>query len=748
MMMRQAMANDERPAGTNGTRAAGAPLRFGKGRAVSARIDQETMLVLGSGRAKGHAVSVRADGANPARDGASVASWPLTASSPSATHGFAALLTQPKPDVLISLIDVDDGRISERFIVAPRPISIEDAATLIAQTAAGETAVVVSRLADQLMAQPGNRNRVFAGLSLIKALQPSDGFIELVGETHDGVIVIMGWSRAFVPGRCQAYLLAGATTVADCFVASFARPDIPEGELGFIAVLETGGRVRADALKGIVYNAGGGWHLTPAHSRVQISAALDTPDHIRSVLLEARATPEAMLRLRSAANGFTGKDTISSLPYPVRLDVDRVFETDEGDMLISGWLLDPEHHVSSVKLRRPGAEARLDDIWTRLDRLDVSQSFADQPAFRASLDSDDQAHGFVAHARLPGGNLDATPYLELTLREGRRAFLPLTPKRMPARRAAIQQLSLFDAANWALPAIVDHQIVPLLSKAACAAPRMETIIDVGVFDENAGVPIIVGSTVGMPEVGPLLALFALDPQTRCAPLVIVVSKPAFQRDLVRLRQLARFYGLSVRLVCAAAAQDRFDLLSVGAEVVSCDTIVTMAGSLVPTGKGWYDALTAVGEAHVGSVISPMLAYDDHSVKWAGSWLSEDGDQLLLDRYAGYPLMAIAALQLTRVDVASLECCIMPRAVLNDAMRDCGVYLGSKQKACEIGLRINRAGTAAYLLPSIQLLGCDEPMSGEQNGKLAALAERIDAEILKSRWRSAHQSQRSFDRISA
>ncbi|WP_429132087.1 hypothetical protein [Ensifer sp. 4252] len=747
--MRQATAIEERLAGTNGTRSAGAaPLRFGKGRAVCSRIDQETVLVLGGGRTRGHSVSVRADGATSARDGAFVANWALSASSPSATHGFAALLTQPKPDQPISMIDLDDGRMSERFIVAPRPISIEDAATLIAQTAAGETAAVVSRLADQLMAQPGNRNRVSAGLSLIKALQPSDGFIELVGETHDGVIVIMGWSRAFIPGRCRAYLLAGATTVADCFVASFARPDIPEGELGFIAVLETAGGVRADALKGIIYNAGGGWHLTPAHSRVQVSAALDTPDHIRSVLLEARATPEALLRLRSAANAFTGKDTISSLPYPVRMDVDRVFETDEGDMLISGWLLDPEQHVSAVKLRRPGGQARLDDIWTRLDRVDVSQSFADQPAFRASLDNDEQAHGFVAHAKLPGSNLDATPYLELTLREGRRAFLPLTPKRMPARRAALQQLALFDTANWALPAIVDHQIVPLLSKAACAAPRMETFVDVGVFDENAGVPIIVGSTVGVPEVGPLLALVALDPQTRCAPLVIVISKPAFQRDLVRLRQLARFYGLSVRLVCAAAAQDRFDLLSVGAEVVSCDTIVTMAGSLVPTGKGWYDALTAVGLAHVGSVISPMLAYDDHSVKWAGSWLAEDGDQLLLDRYAGYPLMAIAALQLTRVDVASLECCIMPRAVMKDAMRDCGVYLGSKQKASEIGLRINRAGIPAFLLPSIQLLGCDEPMSGEQSGKLAALAERIDAEILKSRWRSAHQSQRLCDRISA
>lgn len=747
MMMRQAAAIEERSISSIGTRREGLGPRLGKGRAVSVRIDQETLLVLGSSRA-GPVVSVRADGARPSREGPFIANWGFQAGSPSATHGFAALLPQSHSDAPISIIDVDAGRTSERLILTPRPISIEDAANLLAQAATAEAVTAAGRLADQLLAQPANRSRVSAALSLIKALQPSDGFIELVGETHDGVIVVMGWSRALVPGRCRAYLIADTPIVADCFVANFARSDLPAGEMGFVAVLDAGGNVHTDALRAIVYNSGSTWHLTPAHSRVQISPALDTPDHVRSVLLDARATPEAMLRLRSAANGFTGKDTVSNLPFPVRMDVDRVLETDDGDMLISGWLLDPESHVASVKLRRPGAAARLDDRWTRLDRVDVSQSFADQPAFRAAIDSDDQAHGFVAHARLSGGNQDATPYLELTLSEGRRAFLPLAPKRMSARKAALQQLGLFDAINWAMPAIVDHQIVPLLSKAARAAPRLEAFVDVGEFDETAAVPVVVASTVGMPEVGPLLALLALDHETRRVPLVIAVNKAAFQRDLIRLRHLARFYRLSIRLACVTEAQDRFDLLSVGAKALSCETIVTMSGSLVPATKGWYGALTAVARTHGGSVISPMLAYDDHSVKWAGSWLSETDDQILLDRYAGYPLMAIAALQLTRVDVASLECCIMPRAVLNEAMADCGVYLGSKQKACEIGLKINRAGIPAYLLPSVQLLGCDEPVSGEQNGRLAVLAERIDVEILKSRWRNDHQNPGMLARICA
>ncbi|GEM_PF-1058602 len=748
MTMPQTTTTVERSARPSGARTAGMGLRLGKGRAVFARIDRDTVLILGCGRASGRSVSVRADGTGPGPGGGFIATWSLPAGSPSATHGFAALLTQPDRDAPLSIVDVDDGRTRERFIVAPRPISMEDAATLFAQAATGESVAAAGRLTDQLMTQSAGRGRISAGLSLIRALQPSDGFIELVGETHDGGIVVMGWSHQILPGRCQVHLLADTTTVAECYVASFARPDLPDGEAGFVAVLETGGTLRADAIKGIVHNTGAGWHLTPVHARVQISAALQTPDHVRSVLLEARTTPEALLRLRSVANGFTGKDTISSLPLPVRMDVDRVFETDDGDMLISGWLLDPENLVTCVRLRRPGTQVRLDDIWSRLDRVDVAQSFADQPAFRASLDGEDQAHGFVVHARLPDANRDTTPYLELTLREGRRAFLPLAPKRMPARRAALQQLSLLDASNWALPAIVDHQIVPLLSMAASIAPRMETCVDVGVFDDKAGVPIVVSSTVGMLEVGPLLALLALDPQTRTTPIVVAVGKAAYQRDLIRLQQLARFYRLSVRFVCAAAAQDRFELMSVGAEAISCETVITMSGSLVPMAKGWYGALTMEARAHPGCAISPMIAYDDHSVKWAGSWLSQDGDQILLDRYAGYPLMAIAAMQLTRVDVASLECCIMPRLALTQAMRTCGVYLGSKQKAGEIGLRLHQAGMTAYLLPSIQLLGCDEPASDEQNGKLAALAERIDSRLLKDRSRDGAASPAMLDRVSA
>ncbi len=67
-------------------------LRFGKESGHFRSIDQETMLVLAADEPGATLLSVRADGAKPApEDGAFVASWPLRASSPSATPVSAAL---------------------------------------------------------------------------------------------------------------------------------------------------------------------------------------------------------------------------------------------------------------------------------------------------------------------------------------------------------------------------------------------------------------------------------------------------------------------------------------------------------------------------------------------------------------------------------------------------------------------------------------------------------------------------------
>ncbi|WKL25403.1 hypothetical protein Q1M63_11780 (plasmid) [Sinorhizobium meliloti] len=87
----------------------------------------------------------------------------------------------------------------------------------------------------------------------------------------------------------------------------------------------------------------------------------------------------------------------------MRLGVDNIFQANSSAFLISGWLLDPDEHVQSVRLRRGQSEMRLDDRWTRLERSDVTDAFTDEPLFKSMLDRETHPHGFIVFAGGLGG---------------------------------------------------------------------------------------------------------------------------------------------------------------------------------------------------------------------------------------------------------------------------------------------------------------------------------------------------------
>ena len=140
----------------------------------------------------------------------------------------------------------------------------------------------------------------------------------------------------------------------------------------------------------------------------------------------------------------------------------------------------------------------------------------------------------------------------------------------------------------------------------------------------------------------------------------------------------------------------------------------------PAGTASLSASTA---ALKNSIISPTLAYEDYSVRWAGTWPAR--------RYEGYPISAVTGFKLTPVTAASLECCVMPREALLKAGGFAGGYLGSREKGLDLGLRLSRGGVASYWLPSVQMLGSDET-SSTGTSAMAALVESIDRKILDAR----------------
>ncbi|MEP9399057.1 hypothetical protein [Mesorhizobium sp. KR2-14] len=645
-------------------------------------------------------------------------------SLPTATHGFAALLPTNSADIAFATVQFELEGAPKRYVFTPRTVSVNEAAALLAELCGSRLAATIDALADLLIAAPSDPHRLSAIVTLVKAAHGSNGFIELLGEGQHGETFIQGWAHDVMPGMGPAVADGERPSVAESAIAVYARQDLPQGASAFAGLLNADGAISPGGIEGLVWRGRHGWRHVAVHERKLIAGPLETPGHVRSVLLRANSTPQALLRLRAAANSFDGTETVSSLPLPVRMGVDGVFQVDGAGFLVSGWLLDPDGHVQSVKLRRHNREARFDDSWSRLDRTDVTDAFAEHPAFSRAFGHGGHRHGFVAHARLPGGDPSSALYLELTLRDTRRAFMPLSPLRTSARLAAVRQLRAIDPSEWALPEVMDRQIVPLLCTSQRVSPTVEAVVDPGPFEAAAGPPIVI--SVGENDedgIAPLLGLLAIDPETKHAPIALVVPSERFHRQVDRIRKLAAFYGLSLRLVSAGEANDAYDLLEAGARALSSDTVVLLSASLVPHKPGWYRKLVDTQAALKNSIVSPTLAYEDCSVRWAGTWPAL--------RYEGYPISAVTGFELTAVAAASLECCVMPREALLEAGGFAGGYLGSREKGLDLGLRLSRGGVASYWLPSVQMLGSDET-SSTGTSAMGALVESIDRKILDAR----------------
>ncbi|OWW04659.1 hypothetical protein ATY81_01350 [Rhizobium sp. R72] len=737
------LVTEQSPAVTNPTVVKpGATRAMRPGRVIGCRVDQTTLLIIGLGRVlAGEVVAgdvmVGVDGDQEGTRRAFVSQWRLPARSPSTKHGFAALLPQDGTDNALTAMQFGEEETGARYTFAPRLASAEEAAAILAESAGPQSAAVIDGLVDVLMAGNLSLRRLLTITAFLQAAHANDGFIELIGESHEGTTFLQGWSRGMAPGPCRMSVVGTPSSAASqCAIAVFPRPDAPDGAPGFVGLIEAGLAARPRDIEGLVFRGRAGWRYAAAHPRKRIIGPLETPEHVRSILPRVHGTPDVLLLLRAVANSFAGEETVSSLPFPVRMGIDNMFEADGGKLLASGWLYDPDAHVTAVRLRRRNGAARLDEGWTRLDRPDVTNSFNDQQHFAPSTQGAQHAHGFIAHAQLPSEDHGAPVYFELTLRDSRRAFLPVRPTQLSACLAAWRQIGSIDPASCALPAIVDEQIVPFLSQSRRSALVTDATLDAGCFDQESGTPIVIGVGEGEENISPLLALLALDPETRRAPIVIVMPAERFRRQAARLKELVRFYRLSARLVSANGAGDFYDMLEAGTQGLSCETVVSLSASLVPRAKGWYGKLLATAATLKGSIISPVLAYEDHSIRWAGNWIDNDnGDELFVGRYAGYPLKAVTEMKLTRIAAASLECCVMPRDALLCAGGFAGGYLGVQKKGLDLGLRLSRSGIDSYLLPSVQMWGCDEAREGDSSA-MAALVEEIDRKIFTSQWSPA------------
>ncbi|MGH6859372.1 MAG: glycosyltransferase family 2 protein, partial [Phyllobacterium sp.] len=696
---------------------------------VGCPVDDTLVLVMGIGSLAGEQVAAFLNGDPAMSIKAALVSWPLKDASPAGTHGFVAVVpTNILRRATLKTIMFQHKAKVTRYTFASRAASTGDLIGMIGDLAGANLGSVIDGLVEALVTGPIGRRKLAAITVLLQAGARSDGCVELIGGSDEGEIFVQGWAQDLTPSVSRLFISGRTSCLAECAISVFARPDLNEQASGFAGLLLANEAVEPNDIERLLFRGRRGWRFTEVYDRRLIVGARETPSHVRAILPRVRGSSEILLRMRSAANRFDGTETVSSLPFPVRSGIDNVFRVEGSGLLVSGWLLDPDGHVESVKLRRHRGEVPLDSHWTRVDRPDVTAEFNNRAPFNAGLDPNRHAHGFVAFASELQGDSTTPFYLEICLSDERRAFMPLTPIRVTSRDAVVRQIRAIDPNAWALRHIVDQQLVPLLRNVVRPAPEIFGVADLGAFEESAGPALIVGIDERVEEVGPLIALLALDPETRAAPIVIVAAADIIDRIGMQVRRLAEFYKLTVRLVSASGSEDLYDALEVGARAVSADTVVFLAASLLPRNTGWFHRLLEAYDARKDCVLSPTLAYEDDSIRWAGTWIAGgQSERTLVGRYAGYPVDAVAGMATTQVATATFECCVMPREALFSVDGFTRGYLGTHEKGLDLGLKLKQAGLKSYWVPSVQMLGSDD-ISVSEKASTVALIETIDRQI--------------------
>jgi hypothetical protein len=659
---------------------------------------------------------------------AATVSWPLTRHHEDPAYGWLAVFPfrADRQDSLTSVL-VRARRNSSLYLLlaAPAPLQVI-AAAVAAEKSPGLSSALDSFL--DILAAQRSSGRQAAASAFVWAAAESAGYVELIGG-EAGELFLQGWATDLPTGRLQVIASVGHARACEFSCGRFERSDLADGAYGFAGILQLPPEIGPDRVAQLAYRSSGGWRKLERYERCTIVPPRETPSHARAILSRITATRAVIDRLLCAAHRFDGRDTVSSLDVPVRIGVDTVVRADSS-VLAAGWLLDPLGLVKQVGLCVSGEMVTVNDSWTRQSRPDVTAAFSQDPLF-SRLDTTRHGHGFLAFAsRAAGGNSDET-YFELRFEDRPPAHFPVRVENLPVRRTLARLARSFDPKSVTAAAAIEQQLAPMLRSLPRPAPHVE-VRDFG-FPKEAPLAIVIGADRRLADVTALLALLALDPDTRGLPIVVAAPNLAVMEVGEEIRRISEFYRLSVRLVGADPIEDVYDAMEAGAAASTARTLVLLSAHVVPGAQGWFSALTAAfRQRRERMIISPTILFDDGSIRWAGNQIQDrQGTRTLVNRFAGLSWHLVEGAEPVEVTTAALDCCVVSRSAFEAAKGFSGSYIGPLQKAADMALRIRLCGTPSLWLPSVKMFGIDPPP--DDDAYATPMVDRLDRWCFDREW---------------
>jgi hypothetical protein len=684
-------------------------------------------------------VPVAVDGNPRNRAETMVLSWRRPQAEPGAAVGFLCLAPAPDRAGSGALLLGRPGR-PLRLILSPKPLPLQGFLAALADEAGPAFPTVVDGLLEVLLAGKANPRRLRAVGMLLQSVAKPGGFVEVMGPLDDGVF-LQGWSANFAAGPTRLLVAHGGLAFATLDAGVFERDDLAEGARGFFGMLEGAPIRHPGEIERLFFRGNDGWRALEVYERYVLLEPVTVPGHLRDGL-QRGAGPQATLdKLKRLSQRFDGRDTVALLDVAVRAGIDDATILDGAGVLIIGWLFDPDRKVSAVTLRSGAQSSAIDRLWTRVSRLDVSAAFAEDPRYGPALAGRRNSHGFIVFAPKMAAEPGQPLYLEFEIEGSGPAFLPLEPGRGPVRRTLERIFGLLDPRSSTATAVVERQIAPALQGAEIAPPRVVETIDLGAFDADARLGLVIGLDHRSRELSSLFAMLAIDAEVRPLPIVLAAPAEGFDRIGAEARRLARFYGLSLRLALVDGVEDACDALEAGARACRFETLALLSGAAQIRTPGWLGRLERAFRARNGEcVASPTLLFEDNSIRWAGAWLEGEGaERRICNRFVGYPLDAIGSLGPVEVAAGAMECCVLSRAAFVEAGGFARGYFTTGEKGLDLGLRLRMGGAPSIWVPEVEIYVVDDGEPARPHlGALAALADRTSFD---RRWALAVSNMR-------
>lgn len=578
--------------------------------------------------------------------------------------------------------------------------------------------------------------------AMLSAISRQDGFIEILGSPEGGGLLLQGWSVHLPPGTLDLGILAGGFEMGRATIATFERPDLPTTARGLVAHVPQLA-VDPGAVQRIHFRAGDDYlHLDVVERRLVLGPA-ETAGHLRDVQAKLKAEPATLAALRRLCRPrFTGEDTVSTLPQPVRIATDLAVHAAGAGIFVSGWLLDPRGLVRDVALRSSTGRivGRVDQAWVRLPRGDVSQGFAQDPLFAPDLARPhDPRHGFMAFVPSDGTiGADETLHLELGFGDDSCAFAPLRLERPEPAAVLSRLLGSVNIEDPAIDEIVTRHLGPLAAALGTARHRGDIASTPRSFGAQPGRIAVSVITALPPEFKDLdvnLSQIAGDPDFADCELVIVAPRSGSERVVASLKRGADFYGVGGTLVLTDRPLDRFEAIEVGAHHARAPLLLLLSPSILPRERGWLGRLRAALSALPGpGVLSPTLLYEDESIRFAGSAEPPPRSAIAtLGRFAGYSRHWLATRELAPVWAATMDCALMPRALFDSCGGFSRVLLGPEFKNADFALSLRAQGQRAYWLPDVALYALDEPEAPDANEYWTRVRALVDRWAFAQQW---------------